>query len=177
MQTARTSNDFFGCGNFGSEATCGPLDRFSNDLCFGLAGSPWSCDASTPADDNGLCEAYTVTKTGSRFGGVLCCRDTCTDTDKDGVCDSVDRCAGTVLPELPSEGQPGVNRFADTDGDGTFDTTLASESEPRRHFTLADTAGCNCSQLMNELGLSDEHTRVGCSLGAMEEWVSRVRGK
>ncbi|MBZ4417457.1 hypothetical protein [Myxococcus sp. RHSTA-1-4] len=77
QQTALTSNDFFGCGNFGAEATCGPLNQFSENLCSGLAsvGSPWSCDAATDADDNGLCEAYTVTKTGSKFGGVLCCRD------------------------------------------------------------------------------------------------------
>lgn len=74
-QTARTSNDFFGCGNFGAEATCGPLNRFSENLCSGLAGSPWSCDAPTEADDNGLCEAYTAIKTGSKYGGVLCCRD------------------------------------------------------------------------------------------------------
>ncbi|QSQ19109.1 hypothetical protein JY651_27585 [Pyxidicoccus parkwayensis] len=75
MQTAVTSNDFYGCGNFGTEGACGPLNRFSDELCSGLPDSPWSCDASTPADDNGLCEAYTVTKTGSKFGGVLCCRD------------------------------------------------------------------------------------------------------
>jgi hypothetical protein len=72
LQTAETSNDVFGCGNFGSEAVvdCGPLTRFSNDQCTALAGSPWTCDVY-----GGLCEAYVVQKTGPGFGGVLCCRD------------------------------------------------------------------------------------------------------
>ncbi|HET7499392.1 MAG TPA: hypothetical protein VFK02_00255 [Kofleriaceae bacterium] len=78
LQTAATSNDFFGCGNFGAVMPildCGPLDRFSNNLCTGLPDSPWSCNAATTADDNGECEAYTVTKSDVSFGGVLCCRD------------------------------------------------------------------------------------------------------
>lgn len=78
LQTAATSNDFFGCGNIGSSPpadVCGPLDRFSQDLCSGLAGSPWTCNLTTMADDNGLCEAYTVTKTDVSHGGVACCRD------------------------------------------------------------------------------------------------------
>jgi hypothetical protein len=73
---ARLSNDVFGCGNIGDPVgTCGPLDRFANNLCQALAGTPWSCDAPGAADDNGLCEAYTVTKSGPSHGGVLCCRD------------------------------------------------------------------------------------------------------
>jgi hypothetical protein len=175
MQTARTSNDFFGCGNFGAEATCGPLDRFSHDLCSGLAGSPWSCDAPTPADDNGLCEAYTAIKTGSRYGGVLCCRDACSDADKDGICDKKDRCPGTVLPEpVPTE-RLGVNRFADTDGDGTFNTVAPNNGGPKRSFTLEDTAGCSCAQIIEALDLGEGHTRFGCSISAMEDWVSRVK--
>lgn len=176
LQTARTSNDFFGCGNFGTEATCGPLNRFSENLCSGLEGSPWSCNAATTADDNGLCEAYTAIKTGSRFGGVLCCRDTCTDSDKDGVCDSADRCAGTVLPESLSTGSlPGMNRFADTDGDGTFNTLSSNDGEAERRFTLVDTAGCSCAQIVDALGMSQEHAQSGCSLSTLESWVSRVK--
>ncbi|HWO20938.1 MAG TPA: hypothetical protein VNO30_19360 [Kofleriaceae bacterium] len=78
LQTAETSNDVFGCGNYGSStpnASCSPLDRFSQNLCSGLSGSPWSCNLPTSADNNGLCEAYTVTKSGTSHGGVLCCRD------------------------------------------------------------------------------------------------------
>ena len=70
-QTADTSNDFFGCGNFGASSPltdCSPLDRFSHDECSGLSDSSWSCDSR-------YCEAYTVVKLDSTFGGVLCCRD------------------------------------------------------------------------------------------------------
>ena len=68
----------FGCGNFGATAPilgCGPLDRFSHNLCSGLAGSPWSCDLPGPADDSGLCEAFAIRKSDVSHGGVLCCRD------------------------------------------------------------------------------------------------------
>lgn len=76
LQTESISNDVFGCGNFGVPVTgCGPIDRFSNNLCASLEGSPWSCNAATAADDTGLCEAYTVIKSGPSHGGVLCCRD------------------------------------------------------------------------------------------------------
>lgn len=78
LQTEDISNDVFGCGNFGalsSTADCGPLDRFSSNLCSGLAGSPWSCNLPTSADNNGFCEAYTVTKSNISHGGVACCRD------------------------------------------------------------------------------------------------------
>ncbi|MFO0608758.1 MAG: hypothetical protein U0324_36665 [Polyangiales bacterium] len=75
-QTPRLSNDVFGCGNFGDAVgTCAALDRFGNNLCGAFAGSSWSCDAPGAADDNGLCEAYTVAKSGPDHGGVLCCRD------------------------------------------------------------------------------------------------------
>ncbi len=77
LQTASTSNDVFGCGNIGagaSPAYCGPLDRFSNNLCGSLPWA-WSCNLPISADDGGLCEAYAVTKSDVRYGGVLCCRD------------------------------------------------------------------------------------------------------
>lgn len=77
-QTATTSNDVFGCGNLGmvvANSACGPLDRFSNDRCNALLGTPWSCDLPGPEDDKGLCEAYTVTKRATSHGGVLCCKD------------------------------------------------------------------------------------------------------
>jgi hypothetical protein len=78
-QTAATSNDVFGCGNLGDSSIggapltgCGPIDRFSNNVCSALGDTSWSCN-----DDggNGLCEAYVVVHTSAEFGGVLCCRD------------------------------------------------------------------------------------------------------
>jgi len=72
-QSARTSNDVFGCGNLGATSPivqCGPIDRFSNNLC-GDVGTNWVCKD----DGTGLCEAYAIVHTGPAFGGVLCCRD------------------------------------------------------------------------------------------------------
>lgn len=72
-QTSMTTNDVFGCGTLGdtpNAATCGPLDRFSNNLCSAL-GAPWSCED----DGSGTHEAELLVKTGPAHGGALCCRD------------------------------------------------------------------------------------------------------
>jgi hypothetical protein len=63
------TNDLFGCGSLGDvpAASCGPLDRFSGNLCASL-GAPWRC-----AGD--VSEAADVVKRASTGGGVLCCRD------------------------------------------------------------------------------------------------------
>jgi hypothetical protein len=71
------SNDFWGCGNYGTAVpsgsfpSCGGLNRFTNDLCGQLTPteSGWSCGSS------GTSELGNVTKTTSTGGGVLCCRD------------------------------------------------------------------------------------------------------
>ena len=72
-QTAATSNDVFGCGNLGATSPivdCGPIDRFSNNLCNDV-GSNWSCND----DGSGFCEAYAIKHDGPDFGGALCCKD------------------------------------------------------------------------------------------------------
>jgi hypothetical protein len=69
--TLKAANDVFGCGTLGSPmmAYCGVLNRFSNDLCSGLEGTPWDC--GTDAYN----EANFVTKSAPESGGVLCCAD------------------------------------------------------------------------------------------------------
>jgi hypothetical protein len=64
------ANDVFGCGNLGvtPSGNCAPLDRFSTDVCSGLA-APWDCGV------DGVNEANNVTKSAAAGGGVLCCRD------------------------------------------------------------------------------------------------------
>lgn len=71
LQTPVTANDVFGVGTLGvtSSASCGVLNRFSNDQCFAL-GAPWSCPSV-----GGITEAHTVVKSSSAAGGVLCVRD------------------------------------------------------------------------------------------------------
>jgi hypothetical protein len=97
------------------------------------------------------------------------------DCDGDGVANSVDVCPGTVLPEqnVPSIGL-GTNRFADTDGDGVFDTTAPKGKGPQKSFTIQDTAGCSCEQIIVEQGLGEGHEKYGCSISAMEDWINLV---
>jgi predicted extracellular nuclease len=96
------------------------------------------------------------------------------DEDKDGVGDDVDVCPATTLPESAGSQGLGVNRFADTDGDGVFNTVLPKGKGPKQSFDIFDTAGCSCEQIIDELGLGKGHTKFGCSIGAMKNWVRRV---
>ena len=96
------------------------------------------------------------------------------DEDKDGVGDDVDVCPATTLPESAGSQGLGVNRFADTDGDGVFNTVLPNGNGPQRSFDIFDTAGCSCEQIIEEVGLGKGHTKFGCSIGAMDNWVRRV---
>ena len=98
------------------------------------------------------------------------------DEDKDGVGDDVDVCPATTLPESAGSQGLGVNRFADTDGDGVFNTVLpkGKGKGPSRSYTIFDTAGCSCEQIIDEVGLGKGHTKFGCSIGAMDNWVRGV---
>jgi predicted extracellular nuclease len=96
------------------------------------------------------------------------------DEDKDGVNDDLDVCPATVLPESVPTVRLGTNRFADTDGDGVFNTTPPNGKGPRRSFDIHDTAGCSCEQIIEAQGLGDGHTKFGCSIEAMENWISLV---
>jgi hypothetical protein len=125
LQTENTSNDFFGCGNFGSSAPilgCGPLDRFSNNLCSGLAGSTWSCNLAATTDDSGFCEAYTVTKSGVTDGGVACCRDPNQPPD----CSNAAADPATLWP--PNHKMAAVHIVGVVDPDPNDTTTIAITS-------------------------------------------------
>jgi hypothetical protein len=85
VQTENTSNDVFGCGNYGEkpQSSCGVLDRFSENNCSKIAEQGWSCE--TP---NGFCESFSVVHSDPDTGGVLCCRGSFDDRNGDGVLDS-----------------------------------------------------------------------------------------
>jgi len=96
------------------------------------------------------------------------------DEDRDGVHDSLDVCPATTLPESAASEGLGVNRFADIDGDGIFDTVLPKGNGPRKSFDIHDTAGCSCEQIIEEQELGEGHTKFGCSIEVMENWVRLV---
>lgn len=106
------------------------------------------------------------------------------DTDGDGVLDALDVCPDTVIPEGVPTVRLGINRFALVDGDGVFDTATrgrggivsAYSRAPRTDlsFTIEDTAGCSCEQIIEAQDLGNGHVKFGCSIGAMREWVELV---
>ena len=96
------------------------------------------------------------------------------DIDGDGVLNGSDFCAGTVDPDGVPSVKLGVNRWADTDGDGVFDTTPPKGKGPRRSYTIQDTAGCSAAQIIDELGLGKGHTKFGVSISGMDDWVAFV---
>ena len=91
------------------------------------------------------------------------------DSDNDSILDGVDMCANTNIPETaPSKGLK-PNHFALLDGDIMFDTKKSKSS-----FSLIDTAGCSCEQIVAEQGLGKGHLKHGCSVGVMKNWVEQV---
>jgi predicted extracellular nuclease len=97
------------------------------------------------------------------------------DADLDGVANDLDRCAGTTIPELVPTVSLGVNRWALVDDDHIFDTQLPPGQSLEQPYTIFDTAGCSCEQIINELHLGHGHVKYGCSDGIMKRWISAVQ--
>jgi hypothetical protein len=71
------------------------------------------------------------------------------DRDMDGVADSDDACPDTAIPESVPTERLGTNRWALGDDDGVFD---AGASSAGGSFTVDDTGGCSCEQIIDRLG-------------------------
>jgi hypothetical protein len=99
------------------------------------------------------------------------------DEDHDGIPDAEDACLGTIIPEGVPTQRLGTNRWALVDDDGTFDTTLPNGRGTGldRTFTIEDTAGCSCEQIIDQLFLGKGHEKYGCSTSAMEDWIAEVQ--
>lgn len=107
--------------------------------------------------------------------GMAVCFDLTEDTDGDGVFDIDDFCPGTSIPEagVPSV-RLGVNRWALTDDDGLFDTRAPKGRGPGRSYGIEGTGGCSCEQIIEVWSLGRGHTRFGCSISVMDDWVAYV---
>jgi hypothetical protein len=90
------------------------------------------------------------------------------DADGDGVLDVDDLCLFTASADVPTQGL-GKNRWVDMDGDGEFDTN--GKNPTGRYFTIEDTAGCSCAQIIDTCGYGEGHTRFGCSNSVMDWWT------
>lgn len=95
------------------------------------------------------------------------------DTDADGIPDSVDLCPGTDVPESVPQAAEGLgrNRWALLGSDGQF-VQAPPQSGTTHSFSLADTRGCSCEQIVAAAGLGGGHLKNGCSTSAMLNWVS-----
>lgn len=102
--------------------------------------------------------------------------DACdTDDDNDDVLDGDDVCAETEIPDpkIPRSGELGVNRYALVDGDDTvFDTIAAQNHEIV--YTLADTGGCNATQIADALELGKSHYDKGITRSVVESWIANL---
>jgi len=94
------------------------------------------------------------------------------DSDNDDVFDSVDNCPGTAIPESVPTVELIPNRWALTDDDFDFDTVVKGKGKgPNRNYSTNDTAGCSCEQIIAAQGLGKGHSKFGCSISAMDDWV------
>jgi hypothetical protein len=92
-------------------------------------------------------------------------------------------CAGDdICPDntqVPEDVVPTVrlnpNHWALIDDDYVFDTVLKGKGKgPNRSYTIEDTHGCSCEQIIYMQGLGAGHTKFGCSISAMDDWVELV---
>jgi hypothetical protein len=104
-----------------------------------------------------------------------CPNDPGDDLDADGLCADVDLCADTELPDEPTV-RLGVHRWA-SDMGGVFQTVApwGRRSRTRFLYTLLDTQGCSCGQIVEALGLGEGHRRFGCSSGALQAWINLIQ--
>ena len=97
------------------------------------------------------------------------------DSDGDGVVGDDDFCADTDIPEAAPTVTLLPNHWALTDDGDPFDfDTVIMGKGPNRSYTVEDTAGCSCEQIVEIQGLGDGHAKYGCSIGAMDDWVDVV---
>ena len=81
-----------------------------------------------------------------------------------------------MIPEgAPTSGKLNPNHWALTDGDFEFDTVVKGKGNgPGRSYSTFDTAGCSCEQIVEAQGLGNGHSKHGCSIGVMDNWVELV---
>lgn len=94
------------------------------------------------------------------FGdGASCPVTRCADDDSDGVCNNMDVCAETVVPEgVPTE-ELKPNHYALVDNDRFFDTVPPPGNPNKKmpQFHIGDTRGCSCEQILDFI--ENKHTQ------------------
>ncbi len=101
------------------------------------------------------------------------------DSDGDSITDDVDQCPATTIPEttVPSR-RLKPNRWALVDGDTVFDTVAGGDDDdddggsgPIEPFTLVQTRGCSCEQIIEIKGAGRSNTKFGCKTSLMKKFI------
>ncbi len=93
------------------------------------------------------------------------------DSDNDGIPYSEDLCPGTI-PDSPE--RLGINRWI-WNGDG-WETKSPKGEGPQKTFTMEDTQGCSCAQILNIMGGKMRgHWKFGCSISVMEDFIASLQ--
>lgn len=170
----------------GFEDLWGGGDRDFDDINLLVEGDLLVAEDCDDADDDYICDdvdncaaEYNIDQADADEDGAGDVCDPCPydpedDADEDGVCGDVDVCPDTVLPDEAAVLHLGVNRWADVDGDGVFESTASRGIGPRRSYTIEETGGCTCAQIVDEWMLGNGHTMFGCSISVMDEWTMFV---
>jgi hypothetical protein len=115
------------------------------------------------------------------------CSNAQVDADSDGVCDidaasggpamcaGIDQCPGTVIPEAVPTAKLGWYRWTLDNPDGTFTQRRRRNWGPSYNFTVQDTRGCSCEQIIDEIGyrgwFRDINRQYGCSTWIILRWI------
>ena len=92
------------------------------------------------------------------------------DCDGDGVLNGDDACQDTVADAPTGKKGLGTNRWI-TDGQADFWTK--GKNPTGRAYSLAETAGCSCFQIVATCGYGNGHTKHGCSNSVMDAWTGK----
>ncbi len=141
----------------------------------GGSGSPNSLIAIDKSDGFGV--AIGPTGVGSVSGLACALPEAEEDADGDGVLDDDDLCPDTVIPEGVPTVQLKAKRWALVDEDGVFDTGPPKgkgQGQNPEGFTIEQTKGCSCEQIIEILALGKGHMKFGCNTDAMNTFIAQV---
>lgn len=95
------------------------------------------------------------------------------DQDEDGILGDDDKCQGTVA-DVP-EKRLGTNRWI-WDG-SNWKTKDSNGVGPQKSFSMEDTQGCSCNQILDEMGDGKKtgHRKFGCSISVMEDFIASIQ--
>lgn len=91
------------------------------------------------------------------------------DSDNDGVVNTIDRCPASMDDDV-FHSTLGNYRLADVDGDGVFETK-EKKLIKNSNYSLSDTYGCTCSDILETLEYQKYYDKHGCTERLLKSWI------